>query len=101
MPYDRIIQIVRQEGEKMNTPLPMIGIVSNENPLSVDVKGMTIEDDQLFKVYSFLPNEQISLSNPTTTNNIANLVKPFAKGQTVILFPTIDKGKFVVMKVVE
>jgi hypothetical protein len=102
MSFDRMIKIMREEGSKLNPSLPIIGKVISESPLRVNSNNITFDNDQLFVVHTLMPDEVIKLT-PTGTQyeSTYQLKTPFKKGQEVVLLPTTNKDKFIVLRVVK
>jgi hypothetical protein len=99
---ERLIQVMREEGSKFNPSLPMIGKVISESPLMVNSNNITFDSDQLYVVHTLMPDEVIKLT-PTGTQyeSTYQLKTPFKKGQEVVLLPTTNKDKFIVLRVVK
>ena len=112
-PYSEIINHMRTQGGKNNTPYVQVGVVVASNPLTVKLGDLQIGKRNLLVADYLLPNYARKISIPTTTavgntttESITSIGIPDGEialtdglkaNDVVALIPTLDGQTYIVL----
>lgn len=107
--YDKFIGLVRTQGAKYNPPQISLGKIISVVPLQlVNSDGMPLSDNNLYISKDLLEWDEIvnittsTNGEPSHTHTVNTIHHPskFNIGNSVILYPTEDNQKYIVLGVV-
>ena len=112
-PYSKLINHMREQGAKLNTPYVQIGIVVSADPLTIKLGDLQIGKENLLVADDLLPNYTRKITIPTTpatggttTGSITSIGIPEADltltdglkaDDIVALIPTLDGQIYIVL----
>ena len=95
-PYSAILEHMREQGGKNNTPYVEIGLVVSADPLVIKLGDLQIGKENLLVAAELLPGYERQITLDGIPKNLA-YTDGFQADDTVALIPTLDGQTYIVL----